>query len=169
MRCLRKENIVVIICSLIICIAFTIAIINRSQGKEMEAFFPPEEKGMPLEHKDPFDNMMYYRGSRTVTEEGPLLLRKASCDRMDKSKAVLEISFNQEINPLTITPASIYIDEEQLPSSTKFAFNRMGDTLRTVITTQKDTFKLHIEGVESYSGVPMEAVNIQIKITEERW
>ncbi|MCR4940895.1 MAG: hypothetical protein K5930_12445 [Treponemataceae bacterium] len=101
---------------------------------------------------------------RTISEDEPLVINRTICDRMDKSTAMLEVSFNQEINPLTVNSDSLYIDGESLPPSSRFFFSKNGDTIKVVVPAPNDTFRLRVEGVESYSGITMEETEIQIEI-----
>ncbi len=128
---------------------------------------PPSEQGSSSEKSSPVSDqeIFYYRGSRVVAAEENFTVQSIKSEKTSGKEINVEITFNQDVNPLTFNENSILIDGQALPAATKFAFNKKGDTMRVSVPLQKDNFSLKIQNIESYDGTiiePIEMDNIPI-------
>lgn len=131
----------------------------------------PQESAQPDTHQDVrmpphnADNLMYYRGARTISDNEPLIINRAECKKDGEKTATLEIIFNQSINPKSVNHTSFFIDGKQLPDGTRFSFNKKGDTIKITIPVGNNSFTLSAQGIISYDGTQMEPAEIQIDVT----
>lgn len=115
------------------------------------------------------DEILYYRGSRTLAENEPLIINRAECKKTDESTATLEITFNQSINPKSVNHTSIFVDGKPLPDGTRFSFNKKGDTIKLTISSKdgetiKGAFTVHVQNISSFDGTDIEPVDIQVTV-----
>ena len=81
---------------------------------------PPRPlRPLPPSPKDP-DNMLYYRGSRTTQEEQPLIVNQIKAERIGPATVDIEIAFNQSINPRSVRPEKILINNHLYCTSPYF-------------------------------------------------
>jgi len=131
----------------------------------------PHESERPDIHQDGripphnADDLMYYRGTRTISENEPLIINRAECKKNDEKTSTLEIAFNQSINPRSVNHTSFFIDGNPLPDGTRFSFNKKGDTIKITIPVQSDSFMLSVQGILSYDGTQMEPAEIHMDET----
>ena len=95
------------------------------------------------------DKSMKYRGNRTYTDNLPLRINQTECLRKDGEFVSLSILFNQSINPRSVRPGKILINNKPLPPQTRFAFN---------------TFKLKISKIRSFDGSEIDPVELLIEV-----
>lgn len=114
--------------------------------------------------------IIYYRGTRTLSENGTFALQQVKSERLNPSEVSLEITFSQSVNPLTFTEESLLLwaDGEQVSSKTKFSFNKKGDTIRVSVPLSAESEKLtfSIQNVKSFDGTPIESfspITIQVR------
>lgn len=115
------------------------------------------------------ENTMKYRGSRTYAENLPLKIKQVKCEKAESDSVILEIYFNQSINPRTVKNQNIYLNDEQLSSDIKIVFNKKGDTIKLQIPMNKDAFTIKLTKVRSYDGTLITAADsqVEVQISEE--
>ena len=138
---------------------------------------PPEDaKPMapppPLPQKDS-DKIFYYRGNRTYSEEIPLKINYIKCVRGEDDSIIVMISFNQSVNPRTVNHESLLIDDNELPETIRFSFNRKGDTIRIVIPSDLDEdeemdeeFRITVQDVCAINGICIEPIEVLAKVED---
>lgn len=104
--------------------------------------------------------ILYYRGSRLVSNTGSFLLQKIKSQRMSSSEISVEITFNKSVNPLTLTSNSIIVNGDAISEKTRFAFNKKGDTIKVSVPTDKEVFSLKIQNMESFDGTTIEPIEV---------
>ena len=126
---------------------------------------PPSRPPHPLppSPKDP-DNMLYYRGSRTTQEEQPLIVNQIKAERMGPAIVDIEIAFNQSINPRTVKHHFITVDGIELPKAVRFWFNKKGDTIKFILTSEKDSFEMGIKCIRAFNGTLMNPAVISVEV-----
>ena len=129
----------------------------------------PTEKMEPKPHPKPGqepDEVFYYRGTRTIADDAPFTIVTSSAVRTDDKNTQLEIAFSKNINPKSVNRDSIFIDGKALPDSTRFSFNKKGDTIQVTIQPESNSFLLTVQGIASFDGTKMEPYELLIKPTE---
>lgn len=129
----------------------------------------PEEPGQfphPLPPPPPKDSdkSMKYRGNRTYTDNLPLRINQTECLRKDGEFVSLGILFNKSINPRSVRPGTILINNKPLPPHTSFAFNKKGDTVKIFLPMNSNTFKLKIFKIRSFDGSEIDPVELLIEV-----
>ena len=104
-----------------------------------------------------------YRGNRMLSDGAEFLLQDVKSRKISDDCLCLELSFNQSVNPRTFTSESILIDGQEISSKIKFSFNKKGDTIKVEIPSKSENFSLMIQNVESFDGIQIEPVKIDIK------
>ncbi len=125
---------------------------------------PPHPRPLPPSPKDP-DNMLYYRGNRTAQEDLPLTVNQVKVNRVGVDQVDVEIVFNQSINPRSVKPSRITIDGNEVPQNVRFCFNKKGDTVKFMLTSEKDSLELGIKGIRAFNGTVMKAALIDVQVT----
>lgn len=115
------------------------------------------------------DEILYYRGSRTLSDGSPLLVTQIKSTKADDLAINLEITFNQSINPKSVNHTSIFIDGKPLPDETRFSFNKKGDTIKLTLSSKKgepikDSFTLRVQNISSFDGTDMDPADIQVEV-----
>ena len=135
--------------------------------QEMQREDLPEDENHPLPPEKPFpfdsDDIIHYRGQRLYLEETPLKVNHIKYEALNESLVCIEIFFNQSINPRSITHESFLLDEEPLPDSTRFAFNRKGDIIKIIAHIEYADFYLRIQDIRSFNGTIIEPVGFEIE------
>ena len=157
-----------------------------SQGIGMNDTFKQENSGLPSQQKDgsslpPLEQnsepspaeqnsaagfppeIINYRGNRMLSDGAEFLLQDVKSRKISDDCLCLELSFNQSVNPRTFTSESILIDGQEISSKIKFSFNKKGDTIKVEIPSKSENFSLMIQNVESFDGIQIEPVKIDIK------
>ena len=131
---------------------------------------PPPSKNPPPAPPSPKnpDSMMYYRGMRTAQQDIPLSITQTKASRVSFDKVELEIIFNQSINPRSVKNTCITINGEELPKSTKFAFNKKGDTIKFEAEVQSNFCELALQKIRSFDGRLISPVKLSLEIQEEK-
>ena len=139
-------------------------------GQEVLPPLPPDQEkplfdSPRIPPKDQ-ESIIKYRGSRMYMENLPLEIVDTRCMWLDESEniVVVEVFFNQSINPRSLRYESIAVNDEILPEETRFSFNRKGDTIKLVLFVPDDIFKLTVRGIKSYDGTPIEPVEIEVQV-----
>lgn len=114
----------------------------------------------PMDH----DNIINYRGSRTYNETLPLKVTQVKCNRIAESLVCVEVFFNQSINPRSVKPNSLIINNSQLPFGTRFTFNKKGNTIKIKVYTTGDSFKLRVQDIRSFNGFLVEPIEILTEV-----
>ena len=142
---------------------------EKKPGSPSPAFPTPGSPGpgLPKRPRPSFENTINYRGSRVYADKGPLLLTYTRPVRLNEKTVMLEIAFNQAINPRSVKKSSICIDNQELPADIDFYFNKKGDSLRVEVPLEKDNFVIKIQGIRSFDGKQMESVELITTITQE--
>ncbi len=118
--------------------------------------------------------MNSYRGKRPLsdsftdhfeeTQQRNLSVEKAYTEQTDYSIIII-ITFNIPINPNTISPETVSINDEQLDSSAVIKFNRVGNEVHISIPLSiieiidKDKTKnlfVHIDKIIAYDGAKLD-------------
>lgn len=132
----------------------------------------PENPGEPGQFPHPLpppppkdsDKSMKYRGNRTYTDNLPLRINQTECIRRDDEFVSLSIVFNQSINPRSVKPGTILINNKSLPPYTRIAFNKKGDTIKIFFPTNSDMYKLKISKIRSFDGSEIDPVELLIEV-----
>lgn len=128
---------------------------QKSTGTEASSATSSESQQMTM------DDFINYRGNRTLIPNDAFLLEEIRTERVDSLNVTLEISFNQSINPRSLSCSSIKINGETLSDKTAFAFNKKGDTVKLTIPVQKNNFTLEITDVQSFDGTVLAPIEIR--------
>jgi len=107
--------------------------------------------------------IIFYRGARTISESDEFTLQNIKSERTGANEFTIEITFNQSVNPRSFTANSILVDGQEIPSKTKFTFNKKGDTIKVSVPSKNENFSLSIQNVESFDGTKIEPIQIDIK------
>ena len=115
------------------------------------------------------DEILYYRGTRTLADGSPFLVTQVKSTKADDSSISLEITFNQSINPKSVNHTSIFVDGKPLPDGTRFSFNKKGDTIKLTVSskngeTANGAFTLQIQKITSFDGTGIDPVDIQVEV-----
>lgn len=113
------------------------------------------------------EKIMKYRGNRTYTDNIPLRIIQTECTHVDDKLVSLSIMFNQSINPRSVRPGTILINNKPLPPHTRFAFNKKGDTVKIMFPVNSNTFKLQVLKVRSFDGSEIEPVELLIEVQKK--
>ena len=144
-------------------------------GQEVLPPLPPDQEkplfdSPRIPPKDQ-ESIIKYRGSRMYMENLPLEIVDTRCMWLDESEniVVVEVFFNQSINPRTLRYESLAVNDEILPEETRFSFNRKGDTIKLILLVPDDIFTLSIQGIKSYDGTTIEPeeIEVQVETSEE--
>lgn len=109
----------------------------------------------------PPQNVLKYRGTRTACSKDEFRFKCVKTRAESEDSVLLEIRFNQNVNPLSFKNDSILIDGEAVSADTKFSFNRKGDTIRFSVPAVEHPFSLEIQGVESFNGIKIKPVELK--------
>ena len=121
----------------------------------------------PLPPKDP-ENTFKYRGTRAYAENQPLEIKLVKCIKTENNEVILEVSFNQSINPKSIKNQNVYINDERLLEDIKIVFNKKGDTIKIQIPMVGEAFKLRLSKVRSFNGSMMGTMETWVKVQKMR-
>ncbi len=121
--------------------------------------FPPP----PQFPKDP-DNIIKYRGNRTYSENLPLKIIQTKCTKKEGKLVFIEIIFNQSINPRSIKPDSILINNTPLPPFVRFLFNKKGTSVKMLVPLTINSFKMRICNIRSFNNTFIEPVELLIEV-----
>ena len=139
-------------------------------GQEVLPPLPPDQEkplfdSPRIPPKDQ-ESIIKYRGSRMYMENLPLEIVDTRCMWLDESEniVVVEVFFNQSINPRTLRYESIAVNDKILPEETRFSFNRKGDTIKLILLAPDDIFTLSVQGIKSYDGTTIEPVEIEVQV-----
>jgi len=132
---------------------------QNGEGTVDEEFPPPEPPKR-------MENIMHYRGQRMYLDPAPLQIWQARCFHIDEKTLIIEILFNQTINPRTIGRESILVGGEVLPEGTRFSFNKKGDTIRIVYISENDDITLSVQNIFSFNGKAVEPVEMMLQVDE---
>ena len=124
------------------------------------------ENMQPLPPKDS-EHIFYYRGNRAYSENLPLEIYQINCQRLDENKVIIELVFNQSINPRSINQNSLLIDNNTLPDGIRFSFNKKGDRIKIEVSLSGDTFDLKIQNVRAFDGTLIEPVEMIAQIDQD--
>ena len=113
------------------------------------------------------ERIIKYRGERLSVSEEPFVITGVNVSRSDNATVSLELKFNRNINPKTVSPYSIKINGESLPENARFSFNRKGDTVKVSLLQEKNEFSLEVNGITSYEGVLVETAEFYEVINED--
>ena len=114
-------------------------------------------------------NTFKYRGTRAYTVNLPLEIKQIKCQQSDSDSVILEILFNQSINPITVKNKNIFINDEPLSEEIKIVFNKKGDTIKLQLPMNEKAFRLKLTRVRSYDGTwcGAEEKQVQVQINKE--
>ena len=112
---------------------------------------PPMDRPPPMPPKDP-DNIFYYRGNRTYSEHIPLVVKQLNCLRLDEENVIVELVFNQSINPRSVKHNSILINNSALSKDIRFAFNKKGDRIKITVPLMENSFEIKIQNICAFDG-----------------
>ena len=107
------------------------------------------------------DDILYYRGNRTLAEQGNFSVQNIKTERTAKNEVSVEIVFSQCVNPRSFSENSILVDGKAISEKTNFSFNKKGDTIKITIPTKNKNFDLTVQGVESFEGTEIEPIIIK--------
>ena len=148
---------IILVFSLFLCAFFLNAQAGPIYGSETGHFPPPPPP------KDS-ENIMKYRGNRTYTENLPLKLVQARCVLQEGDLACIALFFNQSINPRSVHPTSILINNTPLPAFVRFQFNKKGDSLKVFMPVKMQSFKLKVCNISAFDGTGIEPVELLLEV-----
>ncbi len=126
-------------------------------GNENPGNFPPPPP------KDP-ENIINYRGNRTYSENLPLKIIQTKCTRKEGELVFIEIFFNQSINPRSVKPASILINNNPVLPPARFMFSKKGDSLKLLIPMNSNSFKMKVTKIRSFDNTLIEPVELLVEV-----
>ena len=107
-------------------------------------------------------SIIFYRGTRTLSDGEQFTIQNVKSQRTTNGEMVLELTFNQSINPRSFNASSILLNGEKLSSRIKFTFNKKGDTIKVAVPAKDDNISLIIQDVESFDGTKIEPMEVNI-------
>ena len=110
------------------------------------------------------DNIINYRGNRTYTENLPLKINHTNCERKADDIVCVEIVFNQSINPRSLHHDCFLLNNHPLPFGTRFTFNKKGNTIKLMVPSSVNSFKLMIQKISSFDGSEIEPIEILAEV-----
>ena len=110
------------------------------------------------------ENIINYRGNRTYTENLPLKINQIKCERRAEDVVCVEIVFNQSLNPRSFHHDCLCINNAPLPFGSRFIFNKKGNTIKIMVPSTVNTFKLKIQNISSFNGSVIEPVEILAEV-----
>ena len=129
-------------------------------------FPPPPPRPQKAPPAKDSENTFKYRGSRIYNENLPLKILQTKCARKEDGNVFLEIIFNQSINPRSMRPESILVNNLPVPKFSKFSFNRKGDTIKILVPMNSNSFKLKINQISSFDGKEIEQVELLVEVQD---
>ncbi len=126
-------------------------------GNENPGNFPPPPP------KDP-ENIINYRGNRTYSENLPLKIIQTKCTRKEGELVFIEIFFNQSINPRSVKPASILINNNPVLPPARFMFSKKGNSLKLLIPMNNNSFKMKVTKIRSFDNTLIEPVELLVEV-----
>ena len=111
------------------------------------------------------NNIINYRGSRRLAENEPLIISQVKAVRTNKKNVTIEISFNQNINPRSVSAENFFIDNSVFSSGTRFSFNKKGDKIKVTITSVENSFLLRVQNVLSFDGMMIEPIEVFTQVS----
>ncbi len=126
-------------------------------GNENPGNFPPPPP------KDP-ENIINYRGNRTYSENLPLKIIQTKCTRKEGELVFIEIFFNQSINPRSVKPASILINNTPVLPPARFMFSKKGNSLKLLIPMNSNSFKMKVTKIRSFDNTLIEPVELLVEV-----
>ena len=123
----------------------------------------PHPKGPPP--KNP-DKILKYRGTRTYNENLPLKIIQTKCAHKENEMVYLEIIFNQSINPRSVKPYNILINNKPLSPGVRFAFSKKGDRIKIILPMKVNSFKLKVLEVKSFGGAVIDPIELLVEVRD---
>ena len=127
-------------------------------GSEPHGNFPP-----PPHPKDS-ENIIKYRGSRTYSENLPLKIIQTKCTRKEGELVCIEIFFNQSINPRSVKPGSILINNNPVLPPARPMFSKKGDSLKLLIPINGNSFKMRVSKIRSFENTLIEPIELLVEV-----
>ena len=123
----------------------------------------PSDRLPPPPPKDS-DNIIKYRGNRTYSENLPLTIIQTRCTRKEGELVCIELLFNQNINPRSVKPDSILINNNPVLPPVRLMFSKKGDSLKMLIPINSNSFKMKVCKIRSFEGTLIEPVEILVEV-----
>lgn len=98
------------------------------------------------------NEILNYRGTRKVVPSESLEVSCVSAEKYWDGTTLVEICFNQEINPKSFSSSNLKINGKTANNAVKFKFSRKGDSVKIQIPAQDGKFSLSIDDVEAFDG-----------------
>ena len=141
---------------------------KKGRGSSVSGRSLSENKNSESKNIEEIDNekpsepeIIYYRGNRMLSENGDFLLENIKTERISDSQVIVEIAFNQSVNPLSFSASSFLLDGSPISESVKLSFNKKGDTIRLTLPVKENFFSLTIQNVEAFDGTELETVEVK--------
>ncbi len=142
--------------------------LKKGRGTSVSGRSLSENKNSESKNIEEIDNekpsepeIIYYRGNRMLSENGDFLLENIKTERISDSQVIVEIAFNQSVNPLSFSASSFLLDGSPISESVKLSFNKKGDTIRLTLPVKEKFFSLTIQNVEAFDGTKLETVEVK--------
>lgn len=98
------------------------------------------------------NEILNYRGTRKVVPSESLEVSCVSAEKYWDGTTLVEICFNQEVNPKSFLSSNLKINGKTANNAVKFKFSRKGDSVKIQIPAQEGKFSLSIDDVEAFDG-----------------
>ena len=98
------------------------------------------------------NEVVNYRGTRKVVPNEALKVSCVSAEKYWNGSTIVEICFNQEINPRSFSSSNVKINGKSVDNDVKFKFSRKGDSVKIQIPAQENNFSLCLGNVEAFDG-----------------
>ena len=145
-------------------ILFSLFITGNFSAQEI----PPVPPHPPRTQKAPppkdSENTFKYRGSRIYNENLPLKILQAKCSRIEDGNVFLEIIFNQSINPWSVKPYNLLVNNKPMSPGVRFAFSKKGDRIKVIMPMKENSFKLKVLNIRSFGDVEIEPLEFLVEV-----
>lgn len=98
------------------------------------------------------NEVVNYRGARKAVPDEELEVSCVTAEKLWNRTTIVEICFNQEINPRSFSSANLKINGKTVNNDVKFKFSRKGDSVKIQIPAQEEKFSLSLGDVEAFDG-----------------
>lgn len=127
-------------------------------------FPPPPPRPQKAPPAKDSENTFKYRGSRIYNENLPLKILQTKCARKEDGNVFLEIIFNQSINPWSVKPYNLLINNKPLTPEVRFAFSKKGDRIKVILPMKENSFKLKVLKIRSFGDAELEPLEMLVEV-----
>ncbi len=92
-------------------------------------------------------------------------------EEIERDNGVIEIEFNSPLDPATVTPERILINNKPFPNAANIRHSRKGDKLELIedASWRQDIISIQLKGICSISGVEIESLPPVFLYTDQEY